>query len=40
MKVVCENIKMGKMYYGDVMVFMKNERIVEINNKEVCLNYV
>lgn len=40
MKVVCENIKMGKMYYGDVMVFMENERIVEINNKEVCLNYV
>lgn len=40
MKAVCENIKMGKMYHGDVMVFTENERIVEINNKEACSNYV
>lgn len=40
MQAVCENIKMGKMYHGDVMVFTENQRIVEINNKEACSNYV
>lgn len=40
MQAVCENIRMGKMYHGDVMVFTENQGIVDINNKEACSTYV
>lgn len=40
MQAVCENIKIGKEYHLDVMVFLENPSIIALNNKEACSKYV
>lgn len=40
MMAVCENIKMGKMYHGETMVFTENKKLEAINDKEACSAYV
>nr|XP_022319160.1 uncharacterized protein LOC111121954 [Crassostrea virginica] len=40
LQAVCENIKMGKMYHNDVMIFTENSNIIDINSQEACSSYI
>lgn len=40
MQAICENIKIGKKYHSDVMIFTENPGIIQINEKEACSSFI